>query len=660
MSRFHRSSSLACRKVPLAAIRIGAPCVIHLHAGMSTTSKTGAPRGAVVREHHSQVKLPPADLEMGMIGNGTFNALVDKQGRIVWSCLPRPDSDPFFCSLLRHSEDLEEQHDGAFGIELLNCVETKQEYLRNTAVLVTTLLDASGSGVRITDFAPKFTNFQRSFRPVQIVRRIEPIGPGPVRIITRVRPRHTYGASPCETTRGTNHVRYLTPEHVMRLTSTIPVTFIVDETPFVIESAATLILGPDESLSDTPHAIANSFLEQTTDYWFSFCQTLAIPFEYQAQVIRSAITLTLCMFEETGAVIAAATTSIPEFRDSGRCWDYRFCWLRDSYFVISALNRLGASHVMEKYLDFLVNIIVASPDGYLQPMFGIGLEHKLDEWTCDHLVGYRGMGPVRVGNAAYTQVQNDSYGSVILACTQAFFDERLRKPGNRQLFEKLEKLGHQALARYCQSDAGLWEYRGTELTHTFSSIMCWAACDRLGAIAGRVAPEREQFWKDGAAKMHATILEHSFSKEMNSFSDTWDAKNGAGDGIDACLLLLPELGFIDAKDDRFVGTVRKVEAVLLKGEHVFRYVHEDDFGVPETAFNICTFWLITALSQIGEKDRAKALFQNMLNCRNAVGLLSEDIDVATHELWGNYPQLYSLVGLIRCALSLSDPWDANQ
>eukprot|EP00161_Ancyromonas_sigmoides_P002814 TRINITY_DN1258_c0_g1_i3.p1 TRINITY_DN1258_c0_g1~~TRINITY_DN1258_c0_g1_i3.p1 ORF type:complete len:387 (-),score=63.55 TRINITY_DN1258_c0_g1_i3:566-1726(-) len=376
------------------------------------------------------------------------------------------------------------------------------------------------------------------------------------------------------------------------------------------------------------------------------------------------------------------TTSVPEYADSGRCWDYTKTWLRDSYFTVNTLNRLGSTQTMEDYMRFMANIVVKSEDGYLQPLFGISYQHEITEWECPTLTGYRGMGPVRFGNAAYTQVQNDSYGAVILAVTQSFFDERLSVRGGAGLFEHLERLGEQALARFSAPDAGLWELRGSAHTHTFSSVMCWAACDRLGIIAAELArktaengqndgkneendgsqpPNSAEFylqkaakWRQAASEIQKTTVERAWNPEINAFSDTW-----GGDDVDACLLLMAELGFVDAMDSRYIGTVEAIEAKLRHGDHLFRYAKADDFGVPETAFNICTFWFISALAKIGRKSEARRMFENILSCRNAVGLLSEDIEVGgegCEMLWGNFPQTYSMVGIIDCAILLSRPW----
>jgi pentatricopeptide repeat protein len=380
---------------------------------------------------------------------------------------------------------------------------------------------------------------------------------------------------------------------------------------------------------------------------------LALPFEWQEAVIRASITLKLSHFEESGAIVAAMTTSIPEGPDSGRNWDYRYCWLRDAFFVVRALNRLGATKTMEGFLDYINDIVARSEGGALQPVFDVMLGAELDEREVATLAGYRGMGPVRVGNQAYRQVQNDGYGSVILASAQTFFDHRLTQPGDDALFARLERLGEEALARWDSADAGLWELRTRAGVHTFSSLMCWAALDRLAIIAhafGR--SERSRYWRRHAERLQTAILERAWNDRTNSFVARFD-----GDEVDASLLLMPELGLLPANDPRAQATLARIEKELLQEGYLFRYATPDDFGEPKTAFAICTFWYIDALAGAGRVDEARELFEHMLSCRTPLGLLAEDIDPRTGELWGNFPQTYSMVGLINSAMRLSRPWE---
>src|SRR5688500_13091127 len=263
------------------------------------------------------------------------------------------------------------------------------------------------------------------------------------------------------------------------------------------------------------------------------------------------------------------------------------------------------------------------------------------------------MGPVRVGNAAYTQLQNDVYGSAVLSATHMFFDERLDRPGGEALFHRLEALGEMAIRVYDQPDAGLWELRSIARVHTFSAIMCWVACDRLARIATRLrATQRADYWHMHAQKIQQVINERAWNPSLKSFVDSFE-----GDQLDASLLLLHELDFLAADDPRFASTVAAVEQHLRKGDFIFRYVRADDFGKPHTAFIVCTFWYIDALVALGRRDEARVMFEKLLARRNHLGLLSEDIDPANGELWGNFPQTYSMVGLINSAVRLSKSWE---
>ncbi len=588
-------------------------------------------------------------LDLAMIGNGNYGALIDPIGRVVWCCLPRFDSDPTFCGLLGGND----AKAGLFEIELLDQARGEQFYWRNSAVLETRLFDRAGGGISIVDFAPHFVQFGRPFRPIQMIRRVRPIVGSP-RICIRLRPRYDFSAGIPDLTRGSNHIRYAMRDQALRLTTDAPISYVVEEVPFMLGAPIELVFGTDEPIPSALSDVAREFCERTDTYWRDWCRGLSLPFEWQEAVMRAAITLKLMSFEDTGAIIAALTTSVPEAPASGRNWDYRYCWLRDAYFVVSALNRLNATRIMENYLEYIVNIISTATDDYLRPLYGILLESEIPEHEVTTLPGFRGMGPVRVGNGASTQVQNDGYGSVILACTQSFFDRRLDRPGDDALFRRLERLGEQAAARWDQPDAGIWEYRTRDAVHTHSSMLCWAACDRLALIAASLGLEdRASHWRERAEMIREAILKRAWNEKLRSFVSTF-----GGDTVDASLLLMAKFGFglISARDPRYLSTLARIEIELLQGQYLFRYAEPDDFGRPKTAFVVCTFWYIEALTEIGRRDEARQLFEGLLARRNHAGLLAEDIDIESGEMWGNFPQTYSMVGLIHCAMELSRGW----
>lgn len=587
------------------------------------------------------------DLDQALIGNCTIGALVDARANITWSCFPRFDGDPVFCSLLKETDDY-----GFYAIELADCERSEQHYLENTAILVTCLYDRHGGAVEITDFMPRFGQYGRMFRPMMLVRRIRRLAGSP-RITVRLRPACNDGAARPGITWGSNHIRYVSPSFTLRLTTDASLTALQQETPFFLEDSVTLLLGADETVHEAAGEVGRRFLEETVQYWHEWVRFLGIPYEWQEAVIRAAITLKLNAYDDTGAIVAAMTTSIPEAAGSGRNWDYRYCWLRDGYFVVNALNRMGATRTMERYLSYIVNIAANSGGDPLQPVYGIDGRKELDEREVPALAGYRGMGPVRIGNLAYRQVQHDVYGSAILTATHIFFDRRLTRRGDEALFRRLELLGEQAIRCYDQPDAGLWELRGSARVHTFSAVMCWAACHRLALIAGRLGLEERSAWWDGQSRLlHETISRRAWNGKRGVFVSTFE-----GDAMDASLLLLAEVGFLDAADPRFAATVNAVEKDLRRGDFIFRYVEKDDFGEPENAFLVCTFWYVNALAALDRRDEARALFEKLLARRNRHGLLAEHIDPVTGEQWGNFVQTYSMVGLINAAIRLSVRWD---
>jgi GH15 family glucan-1,4-alpha-glucosidase len=487
---------------------------------------------------------------------------------------------------------------------------------------------------------------------MMLVRQIVPLSGNP-RIRIRFRPARGYGREPLPMKRGSTHITYEGDGVTLRLTSNAPMTSVLEESDFFLDAPITILVGPDETVSQAVVELGRHMLEQTIEYWRTWVRALAIPFEWQDAVITAAIALKLNVFEDTGAIIAAATTSIPEAPNTARNWDYRYCWIRDAYFVVNALNRLGATRIMERYLAFILNIVAESEGAPLRPLYGISGRAVPDEVSAEYLDGFMSMGPVRIGNQAANQVQHDVYGAAILTAPHVFFDQRLEKRGDAGLFARLEHLGHSAAKVYNQPDAGLWELRGTQRIHTFSSVMCWAGCDRLARIASHLGLlERASYWQATAEQIRGEILERSWSAKLNSFTATAEGRT-----LDASLLRLNEIGFIAADDPRFLGTVSAIERDLRKGDFIYRYSEEDDFGVPENAFVICTFWYVNALAAIGRKDEARELFENILSCRNAHGLLSEDIDTRTREQWGNFVQTYSMVGIIDSAARLSKRWE---
>jgi GH15 family glucan-1,4-alpha-glucosidase len=597
-------------------------------------------------------------LDLFPIGNCAASALVDCEGRFVWACVPRVDGDPFFSALLGGADPAEADVGGLWSVEVEGQASTVQGYVRNTPILRTEIADDKGAKLEIIDFCPRYRQFGRLYRPLAWVRLIRPLE-GTPRIRIKLRPMVNYAEAPADTTMGSNHIRYVGGETTLRLTTDGPVSHILDERIFRVEGPIALFLGPDEGFDADVTTTTLRMLHETTDYWQRWVRTLSVPLEWQEAVIRAAITLKLCTHEDTGAIVAALTTSIPEHSvgdgEVARNWDYRYCWLRDAYYVVQALNRLGAADLLENYLTYLRNLVdQVGPSGRMQPVYGVGLEPVLTEHEARRLTGYRGMGPVRVGNQAHEHMQYDVFGQIVLSTVQAFFDERLMRPATIEDFRALEWVGDRAFELHDKPDASLWEFRGREAVHTYSSVMCWAACDRLGNAADRLnLKDRATYWNGRAAQIRATIEREAWNEKLGRYASTF-----GGDQLDASLLQLVDVRFCPANHPRMLATMEAVEKGLRRGEFMLRYALPDDFGEPKTAFNFCTFWLIEALHLSGRTDEARQLFDEMLSRRTKAGLLSEDISFDGKELWGNYPQTYSLVGLINCATLLSRPWSS--
>ena len=592
-------------------------------------------------------------LDLFPIGNCSASALIDRHGRFVWGCVPRVDGDPFFSALLSDRDPADADVQGLWDIHAEGLAQTRQAYLRNTPIVRTELTNKDGESLEILDFAPRYRQFGRVYRPLAMIRLIRPISGAP-RIRIRMRPSVNWGQAAARQTAGSNHIRYVGGPTTMRLTTNAPVSHITEERLFRLEEPIAMFLGPDEGFDADVMATSTRMLTETTHYWREWVRTLSVPLEWQEAVIRSAITLKLCAYEETGAIVAALTTSIPEHAESGRNWDYRYCWLRDAYYVVQALTRLGAADMLENYLAYLRNLVAEAGGGHVQPVYGVGLEPGLTEKIATALPGYRGMGPVRIGNQAHEHLQHDVYGQIILSTVQAFFDERLLRQATVEDFRALEPVGERAYEVYATPDASLWEFRGREAIHTYSAVMCWAACDRLGNAAVQLGLlERAALWNARADEIRQVIEARAYNEELGRYAATFD-----GDELDASLLQLVDVRFTPASDPKMAATIAAVETGLRRGPYMLRYALPDDFGEPKTAFNICTFWLIEALHLCGRSEEARELFEEMLTRRTAAGLLSEDISFDGNELWGNYPQTYSLVGLINCATLLSKPWAA--
>jgi GH15 family glucan-1,4-alpha-glucosidase len=580
--------------------------------------------------------------DLGLIGNCQFSALVHNSGEVVWCCLPRFDSEPV-CSTL-----LDAQEGGRFRIGPAGGEAGTQRYLPNTNILETTFQTSTGS-FRVTDFAPRFMHFDRAFRPTQLFRIVELIE-GTPRIAVVCEPRLGWSKEQPRRVQGSHHVRFEGFNTQLRLTTDIPLSYLGGQ-PFTLTGRQHLVLTWGAPIEEPLAPLCERFLNETSRYWQRWVKQCDIPPLFQQEVIRSALTLKLHCFEDTGAIIAAMTTSIPESPGSGRTWDYRYCWLRDSYYVLNAFGLLGQFEEREQFVQYLLNVAGGAPGLNLAPLYRIDGSQNLEESILDHWSGYNGEKPVRIGNAAALHSQNDIYGEMVLALTPIFVDERMSAERSPATLQLIEGLARKAIAMTGVPDAGIWEYRTELKPQTFSSLMCWAAADRMALIADRHSPASAAEFHAAATRIHDEVMVNSWSAQRKSFVGHY-----SGEDLDASLLQMVRLRFLPADDPRSISTIEAIYKDLALEGWMQRYSLNDGFGKPSVAFVICTFWLIEAFAAAGRRDEARAIFDRVSASFSPLGLLAEDYDPAEPRMWGNFPQTYSHVGLINAAFAASPPW----
>jgi GH15 family glucan-1,4-alpha-glucosidase len=580
-------------------------------------------------------------VKLALIGNCAYQALVDDQARIVWLCWPRFDSSFVFGSLLDGAKG------GAFEIvPAEGSFETHQTYVDNTNILRTVFETGSGS-FEVIDFAPRFKQYARYFKPTMLMRRIRPLS-GVPRLHLVCRPVYDYARIVPTSYLASNHIEWNLPNASLRLTTNVPLTYIDESRDFVLEREAYFCLTWGSPLEAPLVETWRSFYERTVAYWERWVKHTQVPGRFQREIIRSALALKLHQFEDTGAITAAATTSLPEEHGAGRNWDYRFCWLRDSYFTLKAMHRIGHFEEMEGFVQFLKNIAEASPIS-LQPVYAINGEPELSEEVLSHLVGYKGNQPVRNGNAAHFQIQNDVYGEMLSAIAPLFTDIRFGKPAAAE-----ERLVAQLLGRIehtlVQPDAGIWEYRGTARVHTFSLLMHWFGARVAERIAKTMGDEEQRLRARGVAARAREVIEtECYRPELGYYGDSTTTSNA-----DAALFMMVNLGYLHVNDARAERHVRALaEQLRTHGHLMHRYRHDDDFGASRSTFTVCGFWYAEALARLGYRQEAEDMCRGILDLANHVGLFSEDLDPETGEQLGNFPQTYSHVGLINAAFAIS-------
>ncbi len=581
--------------------------------------------------------------ELGLIGNCQFSALIHCSGEVVWCCLPRFDAEPVFSTLL------DAEQGGRFVVGPDSAGPGTMRYLPNTNILET-VFETAGGRFRVLDFAPRFQQYARSFRPVQLHRIVEPIT-GTPRIRVRCEPRRGWSKAVPRQIEGSNHVRFEGFAGELRLTTDIPLSYLGGQA-FSLTGRRHLVLTWGTPIEEPLGPLCDRFLTSTQRYWQTWVKHCAIPPRFQQEVIRSALALKLHCFEDTGAIIAATTTSLPESPGSGRTWDYRYCWLRDSYYALEAFRLLGHFEEREHFVNYLLNVAGAAPDLDLAPLYRIDGTTDLEEQVLEDWPGYAGEGPVRIGNGAATHVQNDVFGEMVLALAPIFLDERFSAERSPAALQLIERLAGKAISVAGSPDAGIWEYRTEWKPQTFSSLMCWAAADRMARIASRHAPTHAETFAAAARRIHDDIVAQAWSAPRNSFVGHY-----GGADLDASLLQMARLRFLPSADARLGATIDAIGRELSRDGWLFRYRLDDGFGEPSVAFTICTFWMIEALCVLGRRGEAARLLEKVCGALGPLGLISEDYDVETLRMWGNFPQAYSHIGLIHAAFAASPAWE---
>ena len=584
--------------------------------------------------------------QTGIIGNCAFLAHINKNTNIDWLCWPRFDSSFVFGGLL------DKEQGGEFSILPEGEYTSDQHYVENTNILSTTITSEEGT-YRITDFAPRFYQHERFYKPLMLIRKIEPLEGNP-RIKVVCDPVFNYGEGKQQGARGSNHIQFTGAENDMQLSTNISLSYIEDEKYFALNDTKYLILTYGHDLDAPIESTAERFLTETRKYWRTWIKHSTIAGFHQSLVIRSALVLKIHQYEDTGAIIAASTTSLPESPGSTRNWDYRYCWMRDTYYVITALNHIGHFEEMERYFNYITDISFRDDKRY-QPLFGIAGERVLTERILTNLKGYMGNQPVRVGNQAYEHIQNDIYGQVLISMLPLYTDNRFVFTERKDSAIWLDYLLTKIESTIDEKDAGIWEFRNLANMHCYTNLFQWAganaALKMAKTIGNKEFEERARLLIDRAS----AHIEACYDPERKVYNHAVGSAH-----LDASTLQLILMNYLDPDSQRAKDHLIALEQELKGANGLFyRYRHTDDFGKPKTTFLICAFWYVEALAIVGRLDDAVREFESLIGYGNHLDLFAEDVDEKDGSQWGNFPQAYSHVGLMnaahRIAIKLDKP-----
>ena len=583
-------------------------------------------------------------LNYGIIGNCKSSALINEDSSIDWCCLPQFDSSSVFCKIIDHEKG------GNLKIECDHSYSISQKYLDKTAIIITTF-DNGKSAFDVIDFMTRFESAENNFySPPEIQRLIIPKkGTPSIKILYD--PKLDYARGQTKTYIKENFIVSVLDDasyETLFLYTNFDKKRIVESEEIILDRTMYLNLSYNEKI-DTPD-VEKSLLEyeKTKSYWLNWCEKTPSFEEYNTQIIRSAITLKLLTFDKTGAVLAAATTSIPETLGEVRNWDYRFCWIRDASMVIKVITKLGHQRIVKNFIDFIVDLIPTKNEK-LQIMYGIDGQKILTEKSLDHLSGFKNSKPVRVGNAAYSQKQNDIYGILMDAIHFQIDKYKEDNYKHEQLWSIVKSVVWVVEKNWEKPDKGIWEFRNEDQHFTFSKLLCWVAIDRAIKISYLIKGGRKaEKWKILREEIKKDIMDKAWDPIKKAFTQSYNSKD-----LDASVLLMEPYGFINAKNQMYINTVEAIEKELLHNGLLFRYKNNDDFGEPKSSFTVCTFWFINSLYKIGEEEKASKMFKKLLSYSNHLGLFSEDIDFKSKQLLGNFPQAYSHLALIETAINFN-------
>jgi GH15 family glucan-1,4-alpha-glucosidase len=482
-----------------------------------------------------------------------------------------------------------------------------------------------------------------------LVRKIELLSGAPA-IKINCSPRGDYGNIVPETVIASNHIRYLNLGQQVRLTTDVPLSYIQKEQSFVLDQDRYLVLAYGEPLEAALQETADEFIRKTIQYWQHWIKSSYIPDIYQEEIIRSALVLKMHQYEDTGGIIASGTTSLPEFHDSTRNWDYRYCWFRDTYYTLRAFNQIGHFDELEKYFDFIHNIL-RNADDFLQPLYSITGDKELHERIVD-LDGYMGNKPVRVGNKAYVQLQHDVYGQVLVSLLPLYTDKRLIFVKKNSYKKIVPWLLNQIERTLDEPDSGLWEFRNQVQVHTYTLLFHWAGAKAAYKI-GQTFNDKELTDKaERLANAANALIDKAYDPERKFYTQAIGSNN-----LDASTLSMITMDYLDHRSDRAKNHIAALEKELLADHGLFyRYKHYDDFGFPESTFLVCAFWYVDALACVGRVDDAIKNLDKLLTFSNHLGIFSEDVTTDGSQ-WGNFPQTYSHVGLINAVSRIAKKID---